>query len=123
MFPSFDSGAVARGASRTWLNYLKWWNETWGTRLRGDIKLATNLWVDAVARLKPEYVYTHGVNIVIARTRVGGDEEGFYVALTLASGPGPNEEQFTRILIAHHAAGTVFAFRRRGHFNRTQTEQ
>jgi len=55
--------------------------------LRGDIELGTNLWAEAIARLKPEYVYTHGVNIVIVRSSHGGTEEGFYVALSIASSP------------------------------------
>jgi hypothetical protein len=124
VFPSFNSGVVVQGAAITWHNYVQWWNKTQGTPLRGDIELGTNLWADGIARLKPEYVYTHGVNIVIVRSsRHGEDEEGFYVVLTIASSPGPNDEQFTRMLIAPHALGNVFTFRRRGHFERTPAEK
>jgi hypothetical protein len=123
VFPSFNSAVVAQAAAHTWRNYVEWWNKTRGVPLRGDVELATNLWADGIARLKPRYVYTHGVNIVIVRSRPGEDEEGFYVALSIAYSPGPNDEQFTRMLIAQHAGGTVFTFRRRGHFERTQTER
>jgi hypothetical protein len=118
--PSFNSAVVVRGAVVTWQNYLGWWHETRGTPLCGDIELDTSLWAEGIARLKPEYVYTHGVNIVIVRSRLGEDEEGFYVALSIASSPGPDDEQFTRMLIAQGAGGTVSTFRRRGHFERTQ---
>jgi hypothetical protein len=83
VFPSFNSGVVVQGAVHTWRNYLEWWNKTRGTPLRGDVELGTNLWAEGIARLKPEYVYTHGVNIVIVRSCHGEDEEGFYVALTI----------------------------------------
>jgi hypothetical protein len=51
----------------------------------------------------------------------GGNEEGFYVALMISSGPGRNDEQFTRMVIAQQAGGTVYTFRRRGHFERPPT--
>jgi len=123
VFPNFNSRAVVDGAVRTWINYVEWWNKTQGTPLSGDLELGTNLWAEGITRLKPKYVYTHGVNIVIVRSRHGEDEEGFYVALAIASSPGPNDNQFTRMLIAPHAGGNVFTFRRRGHFERTQTER
>ncbi len=100
VFPSFDSGVVVHSANLTWRNYVGWWNKTQGTPLKGDIELGSNLWAEGVARLNPKYVYTHGVNIVIVCSRHGEDEEGFYVALSIASEPGSKDEQFTRILIA-----------------------
>lgn len=123
VFPAFNSRAVVQGAQRTWMNYVEWWNKTRGTPLRGDLELGTNLWAEGIASLKPQYVYTHGVNIVIVRSRHGEDEEGFYVALSIASSPGPNDQGFTRMLIAQHSAGSVFTFQRRGHFERTQTDK
>ena len=119
-FPSFVSGEVVHGANLTWRNYVAWWNETQGTPLGGPVKIDASLWDDAIARLEPEYVYTHGVNIVIVRSCRDGNEEGFYVALSIASSPGPNDEQFTRMAIAPHAGGTVYTFRRQGHFEQTQ---
>ena len=107
--PKFDSQVVTHGASLTWRNYVKWWNKTQGTPLGGDRELAPDLWGEGVADLKPEYVYTHGVNLVIVRSLQDGDEEGFYVALGISSGPGPNDKQFMRILIAQHAEATVYA--------------
>ena len=48
VFPSVDSGVVAKAANRTWGNYVKWWNQTKGTPLMGDRELATHLWADGV---------------------------------------------------------------------------
>ncbi len=121
VFPSFNSKDIVWGANLTWRNYVEWWNKTQGTPLRGDTELGTNLWDAAIARLKPAYVYTHGVNIVIVRSREGEDETGFYVALGISSGPGPSDDQFTRMVIAPQAGGTVFTFRRRGHFEGPRT--
>jgi hypothetical protein len=123
VFPRFDSHVVAQGAFLTWRNYVAWWNNTEGTPLGDDRELATQLWAEGVAGLKPKYVYTHGVNIVIVRSCDDGAEEGFYVALSIASSPGPNDERFTRMLIAHHAGGTVHTFRREGHFERSKVEK
>lgn len=122
-FPSFNSGVVVQDANLTWRNYVEWWNKTQGTPLSGDSEIATNLWADAIVRLHPVYVYTHGINIVIVRSRQGEDEEGFYVALSIASSPGANDGQFSRMLIAQHAGGSVFTFKRRGHLERTQTQR
>jgi len=123
VFPSFNSHDVVHGANLTWRDYVDWWNKTEKTPFRGDVELAPNLWADAIARLKPAYVYTHGVNIVIVRSCLDGNEEGFYVALGISSGPGPNDEQFTRMVIAPQAGGTVFTFRRRGHFEGPKTAE
>jgi hypothetical protein len=123
VFPRFDSYVVTHGASLTWRNYVGWWNATHGTPLGGDRELPANLWADGLAKLKPKYVYTHGVNVVIVRSVKDRHEEGFYVSLSISSGPGPNDKQFTRMLIAPHAAGTVYTFRRRGHFQRAAAKQ
>ncbi len=72
-----------------------------------------------LVQLKPQYVYTHGVNVVIVRSRDENGEEGIYVALGIASGPGPNDEQFLRTLIAHAPEGDVYTFRRKGRFRPT----
>ncbi|MBN1358986.1 MAG: hypothetical protein JW993_00260 [Sedimentisphaerales bacterium] len=122
VFPNFVSGDVVRGATRTWVNYVKWWNETRGMCLDSVTELDPSLWADAIAKLKPAYVYTHGTDIVIVRSCHDGNEEGFFVGQAIASVPGPYQPQFTCILIAHHAGGSVSAFRRRGHLERMQTE-
>jgi hypothetical protein len=82
----------------------------------GEIPAA--LWAPAIRNLKPEYVYAHGVNIAIVRSCREGKEEGIYVALSMASSPGPNADQFTLMLIAHATGGTVSTFTRNGHFDR-----
>ncbi len=123
VFPNFDAREVVDGANRTWINYVDWWNKTRRAPLGGDVELAPQLWAPAITRLAPAYVYTHGVNIVIVRSNPDGNEEGFYVSLAIASSPGANIEQFTRMVICWQPGGTVFTFQRRGHFERATVEK
>lgn len=115
-FRGFDSGSVAKGAGDTWRKYVQWWNSTKGKSLQPSAEIPRLAWATPLFRLKPQYIYTHGTNVVIVRSRDGNAEEGIYVALGIASGPGPNDEQFTRTLIAHAPEGDVYTFRRRGRF-------
>ena len=68
--------------------------------------------------LKPEYVYANGVNIVVVRMVHNGKERGIYVGLSIASTPGPNPEEFTKVLIAHTPHGRVYTFIRDGCLDR-----
>jgi hypothetical protein len=119
VYPSFNSRDVVQGALLTWRNHVK----SGKTSLAGEVELAPTVWADSIAKLKPLYVYTHGVNIVIVRSRQGEDEEGFYVALSIASSGGPNAKEFALMPIARHAGGNVSTFTRRGHFHRDQTDR
>lgn len=115
-FRGFDSGSVGKGAGDTWRKYVQWWNSTRGTPLPSSAEVPRLAWSTPIVQLKPQYIYTHGANVVIVRSRDGDGEEGIYVALGIASGPGPDDAQFTRTLIAHAAEGDVSTFRRRGRF-------
>lgn len=115
-FRGFDSGSVGKGASDTWRNYVRWWNSTSGTPLEPSAEIPRIAWAESLVRLDPKYIYTHGANVVIVRSHHENGEEGFYVALGIASGHGPNDEQFLRTLIAHGPEGDVYTFRRGGRF-------
>ncbi|OJW03196.1 MAG: hypothetical protein BGO49_00015 [Planctomycetales bacterium 71-10] len=115
-FRGFDSGSVAKGAGDTWRKYVQWWNSTRGMPLPPSAEIPRLAWATLIVQLMPQYIYTHGANVVIVRSRDGDGEEGIYVALGIASGPGPDDAQFTRTLIAHAAEGDVSTFRRRGRF-------
>jgi len=115
-FRGFDSGSVGKGAGDTWRRYVQWWNSTKGTPLGPSAEIPRLAWATSLVRLKPKYIYAHGANVVIVRSRDANGEEGIYVALGIASGPGPDDEQFTRTLIAHAPEGDVSTFRRRGRF-------
>lgn len=117
-FPRFDSHVVSEAANATWRNYVLWWNDTTGKPLEETREIPPYLWTDGLRRLEPAYVYAHGVNIVVVRSCVEGNEEGIYVELSISSGPGPDDEQFTRMLIAHAPGGTVDTFRRKGSLER-----
>ncbi len=115
-FRGFDSGSVGKGAGDTWRKYVQWWNSTKGTPLPPSAEIPRLAWATSIVHLKPQYIYTHGANVLIVRSRDESGEEGIYVALGIASGPGPDDAQFIRTLIAHAAEGDVYTFRRRGRF-------
>lgn len=115
-FRGFDSGSVGTGAGETWRKYVQWWNSTKGTPLPPSAEIPRLAWATPIVHLKPQYIYTHGTHVVIVRSRDENGEEGIYVALGIASGPGPDDAQFTRTLIAHAAEGDVYTFRRRGRY-------
>lgn len=115
----FDSRAIAAGALNTWRDYVDWWDLTQGTPLIATAEIPRVVWSAPLAKLNPKYIYANGVNLVIVRERDDDGEEGIYVALGISSGPGPDDSQFTRILIAHASGGDVYTFRRKGHFQRT----
>lgn len=117
-FRGFDSDSVSEGASATWQKYVQWWNATNGTPLEPSAEIPRLAWATPVARLNPKVVYTHGSNVVIVRSIDESGEEGIYVVLGIASGPGPNDGQFIRTLIAHAPRGDVYTFRRKGSFGR-----
>jgi hypothetical protein len=117
-FPRFDSHVVCEGANATWRNYVQSFNAR-GKPVTVYGEIGRELWARAISELRPQYVYANGVNIVIVRSRREGTEEGIYVALAISSSPGPNDEQFTRMLIAHAPGGDLFTFRRKGCLERT----
>jgi hypothetical protein len=116
-FPRFDSHVVCDGAWDTWKNYVQSFNAE-GKPVDFTGEISPELWAGPIRELKPKYVYAYGVNIVVVRSRREDVEEGIYVALGIASGPGPNDEQFTRMLIAHEPGGVVHTFRRKRRFER-----
>lgn len=115
-FRGFDSNAVSEGAGATWRKYVEWWNSTKGTPLETSAEIPRHVWATSLVRLDPKSIYSHGSNIVIVRSQDENEEEGIYVALAIASAHGPNDEQFTRTLIAHAPVGDVYTFRRKGIF-------
>ncbi len=114
----FDSRAIAAAALNTWREYVDWWNITQGTPLVSTAEIPRVVWSAPLAKLNPKYIYANGVNLVIVRESDEEGEEGIYVALGISSSHGPNDDQFTRILIAHASGGDVYTFRRKGHFQR-----
>jgi hypothetical protein len=62
------------------------------------------------------------VNIAIVRSYRNGKEEGIYVALSIASTPGPMFQQFNIMLIAHGGLGSVYTFVRNGCLTRTSIQ-
>ena len=89
-----------------------------GTPLDPVKEIPRHLWANSLIRLNPKYVYAHGVNVVIVRSTDEIGEDGIYVALSIASSRGPDDEQFTRTFIASAPGGGVHTFRRKGRLER-----
>lgn len=124
VFHKFDSGAIAAAALNTWRDYVDWWNVTQGTPMLPTGEIPRAVWSAPLKKLNPKYIYANGVNLVIVRQDDEEGEEGIYVALGISSSHGPDDIQFTRILIAHASGGDVYTFRRKGHLlNRLPVEQ
>lgn len=124
VYHKFDSGAIAAGALNTWRDYVEWWNVTQGTPMLPTGEIPRAVWSAPLKKLNPKYIYANGVNLVIVRQDDEEGEEGIYVALGISSSHGPDDSQFSRILIAHASGGDVYTFRRKGHLqSRLPVEQ
>jgi hypothetical protein len=113
-FRRFDSHAVGEGAAITFMNYV----DSFQGKPVESGEITADSWAPAIRNLEPEYVYAHGVNIAVVRTVQSGKEHGIYIGLSIASTPGPNDEEFTRMLIAHAPCAVVFTFIRDGCLDR-----